>query len=230
MTASPFDVHQSTAAELQERLRLDEAGRPYVVFRDDERRQRCVVLEPDAQKVSVGRSPEADVAVTWDPLASRLHAFFERTIDGWSIVDDGRALNRTTVNGEAVSGRRRLVDRDIIKVGATELCYREVTGGVGDPTMKAAPEAPTVALSAAQRRVLVAVCRPFGEGRSFAMPASNEEVAAELVVGIDAVKTNMRALFERFGLQDAPRNQKRALLVQRAFESGVISARDYETG
>lgn len=225
---SPFETHASTPTELQERLRLDSLGQPYLVYRDDERRQRLVVLEPDAERLSIGRSADADVPLTWDAHASRLHAVMERSIDGWSIVDDGRALNGTTVNGEPVSGRRLLTDRDVITIGQTELQFREVAAATGDATIKATPATPAVHLSTAQRRVLVEVCRPFGEGRPFATPATNEEVAERLVVGIDAVKSNMRALFDRFGLQDAPRGQKRAMLVQRAFEAGVITQRDYE--
>ena len=47
-------------------------------------------------------------------------------------------------------------------------------------------------LTPAQLRVLVALCRP-PDG-----PASNEEIADELTVSIDTVKTHMRALFDAF--------------------------------
>lgn len=224
---SLFETHRSSPVELQERLALDKLGRPYLAYRDEEGHQRLVVLDGGDSRLSVGRSAEADVALTWDQHASRLHAVLERAIDGWSIVDDGRALNGTMVNGEVISGRRRLSDRDVITVGRTDLQFREVAPEPGDATVRVAPEQPAVQLTDAQRRVLVEVGRPFGEGRAFAAPATNEEVAEALVVGVDAVKSNMRALFERFGLQDAPRSQKRALLVQRAFESGVLSPRDY---
>ena len=81
-------------------------------------------------------------------------------------------------------------------------------------------------VSPAQKRVLVALCRPFKDGAAFATPAGNQEIAAELHLSVDAVKTHLRALFEKFDLSEVPQNQKRVTLVQRAMQSGLISARD----
>ena len=54
-------------------------------------------------------------------------------------------------------------------------------------------------VSPAQRRVLVALCRPYKDGADFATPATNSEIGAELHLSVDAVKTHLRALFEKFG-------------------------------
>ncbi len=81
-------------------------------------------------------------------------------------------------------------------------------------------------VSPAQKRVLVALCRPFKDAAAFATPAGNQEIAAELHLSVDAVKTHLRALFEKFELGEVPQNQKRVTLVQRAMQSGLISARD----
>ena len=43
---------------------------------------------------------------------------------------------------------------------------------------------------------------------------------------MDAVKTHLRALFEKFGVGELPQNQKRVALVQRALQSGVVGERD----
>jgi len=80
-------------------------------------------------------------------------------------------------------------------------------------------------LTPAQRRVLVALCRPFRDG-GYAAPASNQQIADELVVSVDAVKSNLRPLFAAFGVDDLPQNQKRAGLALRALRSGVISRRE----
>ena len=61
-------------------------------------------------------------------------------------------------------------------------------------------------LTPAQRRVLVALCRPYKES-TFATPASNQQIADELTISVDAVKTTMRKLFELFGLSSAGANQ-----------------------
>jgi hypothetical protein len=79
-----------------------------------------------------------------------------------------------------------------------------------------------------QRRVLVALCRPFREGSEFASPATNKQVADEVFLSVDAVKANLRALFETFDVGDLPQNQKRVRLAELALRSGVISPRDLE--
>jgi hypothetical protein len=76
-------------------------------------------------------------------------------------------------------------------------------------------------LSPAQKRVLVALCRPFREGDAFARPASNKEIA-DAPLSVAAVKTHLRSLFLRFGVEDLPQNEKRARLVQKAFEEGAL--------
>ena len=54
-------------------------------------------------------------------------------------------------------------------------------------------------------------------------PPTNEHIASELYLSVDAVKKHMRALFEKFDVQHLPQNEKRARLVERAFAGGFIS-------
>lgn len=86
-------------------------------------------------------------------------------------------------------------------------------------------DAPDV--SEAQRRVLVALCRPYARS-AFAAPASNRQIADELVLGVATVKTHLQSLFEAFGVRDLPQHQKRAALASRALETGLVSTRDLE--
>jgi hypothetical protein len=80
-------------------------------------------------------------------------------------------------------------------------------------------------LSAAQRRVLVALCRPFAASR-FATPPSNRELADELYVSVETVKFHLHALFGLFGLTEVPQHRKRAVLAQLALEHGVVTRRE----
>jgi pSer/pThr/pTyr-binding forkhead associated (FHA) protein len=141
------------------------------------------------------------------------------------IVDDGLSRNGTWVNGERVTGRRRLRDGDVIAVGATAIAYVAPADAVSQPTATAAGPHVSAALSPAQRRVLVALCRPYRDG-AFATPASNRQIADELVVSVDALKNTLRALFSAFGLDALPQNRKRASLAEMALRSGVIARRD----
>ena len=61
---------------------------------------------------------------------------------------------------------------------------------------------------------------------SYATPATNQQIADELVVTVDAVKSTLRTLFELFGVGHLPQNQKRATLAAEALRSGVIARRD----
>jgi DNA-binding NarL/FixJ family response regulator len=78
-------------------------------------------------------------------------------------------------------------------------------------------------LSVRQREVLTALCRPLMGSNPFAAPASNRQIAEELFLSVPAVKLHLRALFDKFGVEDLPQNEKRLALVGRARASGVIA-------
>jgi len=224
---SPLQSHSATPAELKERLETDRGGRPYLIYRDADGGQRLLVLGDDGGRVTVGRSSGADLSLSWDREVSRHHAMLERSVDGWSVVDDGRALNGTFVNGERVRGRRRMRDGDVVQIGETAIAFRDPARHPSLATLPAQAVPVPVRVSDAQRRVLVALCRPFGEDRPFAAAPTNAQIAEELVLSVDAVKTHLRALFQRFGLDALPRAQKRALLVERAFQTGTVRESDF---
>ena len=117
-------------------------------------------------------------------------------------------------------GRRRLADGDMVGIGSTLIVY----AGAGRPgaTTHTARHAAPPELSAARRRVLFALCRPLFED-PFAGPPSNREIAAELVVSVETVKSHLHALFELFEVEDMPQNRKRSELVRRAFQRGALT-------
>jgi DNA-binding NarL/FixJ family response regulator len=166
------------------------------------------------------------VALTWDSEVSRAHAELVRVGAEWTLVDDGLSLNGSFVNSQLVRSRRRLHDGDTIRVGDTVILFRNPQEADAASTMPKGDAAPAASLSEAQRRVLVALCRPFKESTAFVTPATNDQIAAELYLSVDAVKKHMRALFEKFGVADLPQNEKRARLVERAFAAGLISDHD----
>jgi hypothetical protein len=225
---SPLDPHGATPAELRDRLRLEERGKPFLVLRDGDDHQVLVELPPASGRLTIGRSAHTDVALAWDHRVSRVHAALERVGDAWSVVDDGLSRNGTWVNGERVTGRRRLHDGDAIRMGETVLAYRAPADGAtaAGVTLTAAGNPPTAdVLTPAQRRVLVALCRPYRDD-AVASPASNREIAGELCVSVDAVKTTMRQLFDLFGIEDLPQGRKRASLALQALRSAAITRRD----
>jgi predicted component of type VI protein secretion system len=98
-------------------------GDSYLVYRDAHARQRVLSLPDTWDRITIGRGMGADVALTWDRDVSRVHAELARLADDWTVIDDGLSRNGTFVNDRRVEGRRRLMDGDVLRCGATTLLF-----------------------------------------------------------------------------------------------------------
>jgi hypothetical protein len=87
-----------------------------------------------------------------------------------------------------------------------------------------------VRLTDTQLGILAALCRPIAAGNSYATPATNQEIADEVFLSVDAVKGHLRTLYRKFGIEDLPHNQKRARLVELAIEGGYVESAAAEGG
>jgi hypothetical protein len=221
---SPLEPHVATPQELRSRIEAERRGQPFIVYRDGGGEQALMPLD-DLDRLTIGRRPGNEIALEWDAEVSRVHAALERVGADWVVVDDGLSRNGTWVNGERVSARRRLRDGDVIAVGTTALAFVAPGESGSQPTATAGGRHVGAAITPAQRRVLVALCRPFRDD-GYAVPATNQQIADELVVSVDAVKSTLRALFSAFGLDGLPQNRKRAMLAQAALRSGVVARRE----
>jgi hypothetical protein len=219
-----FARHDLSPAELSKIMAAERAEAPFVVFRDAEAALQLVGLR--GGRFCVGRDEENDLVLSWDVEVSRVHALLERLGGAWTVVDDDLSRNGTFVNGQRVRGRRRLDDRDVLRFGATEILYRDPATEAGQ-TPQVSGRAAVAAVTPGQRRVLVALCRPFLEtAEPGATPPSNSELAAVLGVSTEAVRTHLKALFKLFEVPDLPQNRKRAELARRALASGAVAPRD----
>jgi predicted component of type VI protein secretion system len=200
----------------------------FLSYRDGTGRQQVAALATPA-RLTVGRGIGSGVRLAWDSLVSRLHAFLERIGDDWLLVDDGLSRNGTFVNGERLVGRRRLRDGDVILVGSTSLTFHDNRADGSESRSSAAQTQVTDgtvtlrSLSQTQLLVLEALCRPYLDGSQYSTPATNKQIADELFFSVEAVKTHLRALFRKFGVEELPQNQKRARLVELAIQAGLVS-------
>ena len=217
--------HALSVAELQARIEAERSWTPFLVFRDGAGRQQIVSLADELEEVALGRSPDPGIRLDWDPEVSRLHALLQQVGGAWTVVDDGLSRNGTFVNGARVAGRRRLADGDAIRCGGVLLEFRDPRAHGTDETLKAPEDAPSHGLTPAQRRVLVALCRPLRDP-PFGHPATNKQIAAELSLSVDAVKTHLRRVAEVLEVDHLPQNEKRAQLAWRALKTGVVTPRE----
>ena len=222
----PLGPRATSAPELKAQIEAERLGRPFVVFRDGDGEQQIVAVGEEVGELWVGRSGSADLRLDFDVEVSGLHAQIEVVGGECTLVDDGLSRNGSFVNGERVRGRRRLRDGDTLRFGKTGVLYRAPAESGAEETVISADALTAAGVSPAQKRVLVALCRPFKEGAAFASPATNNQIAAELHLSVDAVKTHLRALFEKFGVEDLPQNQKRIALVERGLQSGLVNERE----
>ena len=81
------------------------------------------LVELSRLRTTIGRSARNDLCVE-DPFASRLHAEVKRRGDSFWINDLGSA-NGTIVNKGRLTAPVQLHDRDIIRIGETEIEYSE---------------------------------------------------------------------------------------------------------
>jgi pSer/pThr/pTyr-binding forkhead associated (FHA) protein len=168
----------------------------------------------------VGRSSQVDITID-DDKVSRRHAQLTVVADQWAIEDLG-STNGTSLNGDVLIGRRVLRDGDELRVGSTTIAFRDYADA-GSSTGKAGP---TPAITAGERKVLVALCRPFFSHGRFKQAATRKQVAAELFTGEPAVQQHLLHLYDKFGIE-GERGERRDLLADMVIELGVVTRRDY---
>lgn len=196
---------------------------PSLAFQAADGSQRVFVLSADSSPVSVGRGRSVDLRIDWDDEISRVHARLERVGGDWDVIDDGFSRNGTFVNGARLAGRRRLKHGDTVRFGATTVTFRSQARN--QPSADPSPLA--VSLSTTQRRVLAALCQPCRNPSTSADPATDQQIADELVLSVAEVATHLRVLCAKLGIEGSPSGEgARRQLVDRAFSAGLISGRE----
>ncbi len=213
-----------TTADVQALMAAERGGQPFLVGRRADAGQVLFALPRDRWRLTVGRRPDSDLVLDWDVEVSRAHALLEQVGEQWTLVDDGLSSNGSFVNGLRVVGRQRLRQGDRLCFGNTQLLFRDPGPAESEATRRETPS--TVPLTPGQQKLLVALCRPLNDASS-ALPATNRQIAEEIFLSVDAVKAQLRVLFERFGLTDLPQNEKRVRLAQAALAAGAVLPHDF---
>ena len=221
---TPLALDLATPQDLDARREAEQRGTPFLLLRDDAGAQRIVELGQGPRSVTLGRRPEADVALPWDPEVSRLHAELECKAGEWMLYDDGFSQNGTYVNGLRIHGRRRLMDGDLLRLGQTTLAFCDPTAGGLGVTLAPGELGAEPKFSEQQQRILRALCRPLmGDGEGIT-PAGDDAVAAATGIPETVVTTELDHLGRALGLDEIPEPDRRAEVALLAMRSGLVEA------
>jgi hypothetical protein len=179
----------------------------------------------DRDRMTIGRSEENDVPIRDDKLVSHVHAVIESYRSSFALRDLGSA-NGTYVNGQGLLGERILRPGDEIRIGRTQILFRETGARAADRT-DTGPKPPE--LTARERVVLIALCRPLLNSNPFAGPASIRQIAEELVVSDAAVKFHLANLYDKFAIYDTTQS-RRLVLANEALLRRAVTLADLRPG
>jgi pSer/pThr/pTyr-binding forkhead associated (FHA) protein len=225
----PLAPHTMSPSELKMLIAAERIGQAFLAVRDHDGLLRLFDTPAGDETRTVGRGADNNLSIPWDAEVSGVHAMFQQVGGELAIVDDGLSTNGTFINGRRINGRQRLRDGDRVRVGRTVLVYRAADTTPAKATVAALNRSQVLDLNDTQRRVLIALCRPFRDGTAFATPATNQQIANEVFLSVDGVKMHLRSLFTKFELGDLPQNHKRVKLAECALQLGVVNTRDLDS-
>jgi pSer/pThr/pTyr-binding forkhead associated (FHA) protein len=224
--ADPLAPYSMTPRELKALLATERLGVPFLVYRESGGALQTFVLRSEHGPLVIGRREGVDLRLPWDTEISGIHAELRPLGGEWAIVDDGLSTNGTFLNTRRLTGQQRLRDGDRVRIGQTMLVFNAAAGAPPEKTTTAQDNRDADQLSESQRRILIALCRPRLTEGDLHAPASNQQIADEVFLGVDAVKMQLRALFGKYGLNELPQNQKRAGLAEYALRVGLVTRHD----
>ncbi|MGH9278479.1 MAG: BTAD domain-containing putative transcriptional regulator [Acidimicrobiales bacterium] len=174
----------------------------------------------DRERITIGRGDGNDVCLRDDRLVSAFHAVIEFYGASFTLRDLGSS-NGTYVNGNSLIGERALRGGDEIRLGRTVLLFRDGGETAPEGTERGA-EAPD--LTARERQVLIALCRPMLHATPFAQPASIAQIAEEIGVEETEVKFHLTDLYDKFAIYDTSQSRRFVLANEAILRRAVTLA------
>ena len=227
--SSPLQAHAATPAELRERIEAERARAP--VPRPARRRRRPAASSTSRPARAAERRPRRrqrrEPALGHGGLAAARRARAHRGASGRSATTACRATaptsTATRICGPHAPARRRRRPRRADRRSPTAAREAE------DSTPDRRSPVPRLSLARPARRPSA---RSWSRSRARTSTTSSprrrptQTSPASCTCSVDAVKAHLRSLFQRFGIEHLPQNQKRSRLVAEALQSGVVATRD----
>ena len=144
----------------------------------------------------------------------------------WQIHDLG-SRNGTWIDGARLAGEQALRPDDTVNVGRTRIVFRDRAGAGASSATSPLAEPPK--LTPAQSRTLVELVRPvLRPDKPVPAPATEEEIAQRLFVSRSAVRQNLSALYDKFGIEDTGTHDRRLRLANEAIHRGSVRLGDLD--
>ncbi len=156
-------------------------------------------LSPPDSPIDIGRTDECTVRIKSDPLVSRRHARLVFAA-GWWSVEDADSHNGTFVGHRRIPGETILGDGACFRVGDTVLSVHLPQSGSAQPAPGGDLEPRLLDPNPMQRKILVALARPWLAGYDFPVAASDDEMAHAFDCDVTAVSAEVGGLYDQAGL------------------------------
>lgn len=218
--AGPPVAHATHELDLEEGVRAE--GRPYVRYRDGVL-FHAVSLSPSASPIDIGRVDVCPVRIQSDPLVSRCHA---RLIfgAGWWSVEDAGSRNGTFIGDKRIPGETILKDGACFRVGDTVLSVQVPQSGPDQTAPQERAEPRLLDPDPIQRKILVALARPWLAGHDLPVVPSDVDIAHALGCDVTSVADAVTALYEQAGLSSEV--DQRSGLIARAMHERTVTPND----
>lgn len=194
--AGPPVARDTHELDLENEVRAE--GRPYVRYRDGVL-FRAVSLSPTASPIDIGRLDACPVRVQSDPLVSRVHARLVYGAGWWSIEDAG-SHNGTFIGDRPIPGETILKDGARFRVGETVLSLHLPESGPAQTAPEEHAEPRLLDPDPTQRKVLVAVARPWLAGHDLPVTPTDADLSRSLECDVTSIAEALTELYEQAGL------------------------------
>jgi DNA-binding CsgD family transcriptional regulator len=165
-----------------------------------------------------------EICLAEDPSISRHHLLLTSVGTTWYVENVGKS--GTTLDGqEPLLGRRALTSGDRLFVGRFMLTFLDEDQPMIADETTTTPIGPgsRIAVTYKEHEVLALLCDPVIAGTG--PPLTNQQIADTLFIGLDGVRSHLKALYRKFSVPLGTGSWRRAELVRRAIDEGYTPPR-----
>lgn len=198
-TAPRQRIGQWVVVEAQGAQRLVEAATvrdPYaIVMRGDD---KLLVARINLRaRLVIGRAAEADLPLTFDPTVSGVHASLERHLNLVTIEDLGPSTNGTFVNGQRITARTTLRDRDVVRCAGTEIVMRCPPASADGGTVAMLPTIDWSGLTPTERRVVVTLLELWPPDARLQRAPTTAALGDAMGLGSETVRSHLKSIYAK---------------------------------